>query len=182
MNIVALDVSTKKTGICIMYPNTKRVYINTLHRKRKISGNFLKDIHPPDMYDSIIDYMSVKRLTTHKELLIVIEEYNPGRNQRGKGAVPWMQGYIVGRLHESHILSSNIHFVNPSIWKHALIGRKTIGKELVEESSYERALELNLDLKVESHDDDSFDAFGMAYWAKVSLLDKSKKNNKKVLY
>lgn len=163
---IGLDISTSCTGICIINTRKKQVFTKGAYKLRRKSDPFDRYLHSADMYQGIHEF--IHEHVSPKDaggICLNVEFYSPGANKSAGDRVPFLQGYIHGRIEAQSFIPIPQEYINQSNWKYNLIGQSTMGKELVEESFREVCQKNGWALKIDGDIvDDMFDACGIAYW------------------
>lgn len=175
MRVVGFDISSTNVGISIIDSTKKKVFCTTLSRTKYKGKKFDRTLHPFQLVDQITKLVKKHNITDGD--IIFVEEYNVGRT-RGRDVVPWVQGFIIGVL-AYHLGLNKIFYVHQTDWKEVLRGRGAGGKEGVEEETYIKCKDHKWKLDVEVIKEDTFDAFGVAYFGYQKQLGNAKVSKKR---
>lgn len=128
---------------------------------------FLKEAHAaPAAIEITRRVESWMEETGETELTLNIEEYFPGRGS-AQWVVPWLQAYVAGYFIATMKAKNAIiklNYVMPITWKKNLIGKKTNGKEMVEDRVRTVCHQKQWKISSDSKEQDQYDAFGIAYY------------------
>lgn len=152
--------------MCIINTKKKQVWTGAAKKLRRKSDPFDRYLHSTDMFQGIEEFAR-KHISSRDVggICLNVEFYSPGANKSAGDRVPFLQGYIHGRLEAQSFIPMPQEYVNQGTWKYNLIGQPTVGKELVEESFREVCQNNDWQLNIEGNiTDDMFDACGIAYW------------------
>ena len=154
MNILAIDASTKSSGIAV-YEEKELKYYNCITSS---STDLFKRIH------KMVDEIDVL-ITTHHIDKLILEEVRPddigGRsNINTHRALMWLQGAIAMMIHDKHS-KVIIEYLYPSEWRKCC--KIKTGRGVVRETVKQRDIrfvEETFGIKV---NDDIADAIGLGY-------------------
>ena len=154
MNILALDCSTKSTGVAI-YEDKKLIHHCCITSS---STDLFKRIHKMvDEINLLIQQYDISKL--------ILEEVRPDdigarSNLNTHRALMWLQGAIAMMVHDEHP-KVTINYLYPSEWR-KLCGIKT-GRGVVRETVKQRDIQFVKDTFNLTVNDDEADAIGLGY-------------------
>lgn len=176
-NIIALDISSTATGVCVYEHKNSTAMCQTFARLTKSikgSRSMRKDIHPFEIADQIQDFLKETNVR-RSDYVIAYEQYSPGRNKKHQHIVPFFQGFLLCSLTYDRTKKPDMYEVYHSHWKMCLIGHKSTGKAFVEDRVKERCLDEDIDLIMKDEEEDSYDAFGIMYWTLNEIRENEKR-------
>lgn len=168
---VGFDAGSNLFGLCAITegdsPGQGRVYLTAIPRPYPKAMRFLKEAHAAPVAMEIVDRVRAwMNEAGETRVTLNVEEYFPGRGS-AQWVVPWLQGYVVGYfIREMKTTSSivQLNYVMPITWKKNLIGKKTNGKEMVEDRVRTVCHQKQWKISSDSKEQDQYDAFGIAYY------------------
>lgn len=164
---VGFDAGSSLFGLCAISEQEKQVYLTAIPRAYPKAMRFLKEAHAaPAAIEITRRVESWMEETGETELTLNIEEYFPGRGS-AQWVVPWLQAYVAGYFIATMKAKNAIiklNYVMPITWKKNLIGKKTNGKEMVEDRVRTVCHQKQWKISSDSKEQDQYDAFGIAYY------------------
>lgn len=160
MYYIGIDNGGSKVGVSILQPGAFW-FGTTIQRLRKKAAAFERSIHAVDIWEQMLEIFG-NYLDDNETMTIGIEEYFLART-KGSDVLPWMQGFLTGKITDS-LPSASIVYPGSQKWKKELIGFKTYGKEHVEERVKVKAKNNKLKMILKNPTEDTYDAMGISYY------------------